>query len=43
MKETFAVSTLKLRSNKCLLDHKNFSNAIHHVDYTIQRGNRVSY
>lgn len=43
MKETFAVSFLKLWSNKSLLDHKNFSNTIHHVDYTIQHDNKESY
>lgn len=43
MKETFAVSILQLWSNKSLLDHNNFSNTIHHVDYTIWHDNQESY
>lgn len=32
MKETFAVSILKLWGNKTLLDHNNFSNTMYYVD-----------
>lgn len=40
MKETCAVSLLKLWSIERLLDHKNVSNPIHHVEYTKQHDNK---